>query len=124
MQTNELYTEEIIFQAANDIFLLYGYHASTLNQIATQAGVHKSAIHYYYRSKEKLYSKVVMFVLEAFLKCKMSSVHQKIVEKQSWFLFTELYNNQDLFIKTLKELYLGDWDEKLHQLKDLLKIKE
>ena len=116
-------TEDKILQAAQNIFLLYGYHGTTLHQIAELAGVNKSAIHYYFRSKEKLYSKVVKFVLENILKEGINFENKKIIEKQRWFLFTELYNNQNLFERTLKELYLNNWDKKLNELNDLLEIE-
>jgi AcrR family transcriptional regulator len=120
MTNDEIKTEDLIFQAAYNIFLLYGYHGTTLHQIAVLAGVHKSAIHYYFRSKEKLYRKVVMFVLDNILKPDINFKKPKISEKQRWFLSTELYNNQNLFEKTLKEFYLNDWDKKLNELKELL----
>lgn len=113
-------TEDKILQAAQDIFILYGYHGTKLHQIAELACVNKSAIHYYYRSKEKLYGKVVIFVLENILKEGINFENKKIIEKQKWFLFTELYNNQNLFESTLKELYLNDWDKKLNEIKELL----
>lgn len=48
-------TEDIILKAAQNIFILYGYHGTRLHQIADLAGIHKSAVHYYFRSKDKLY---------------------------------------------------------------------
>lgn len=59
MANNELNTEDKILQAANSIFLLFGYHGTTIRQIATKEDVNKAAIHYYFRSKKKLYLKVV-----------------------------------------------------------------
>jgi AcrR family transcriptional regulator len=38
-------TEDEIVQAAYTFFLLYGYHGTTLQQIAGKAGVNKSTIH-------------------------------------------------------------------------------
>jgi len=123
MPNDSLNTEDKILQAAQNIFLLYGYHGTTLHQIALQAGIHNSAIHYYYRSKEKLYGKVVKSIIETILKTDISTIaNLKIIGKQKWFLNTELYNNQNLFEKTLKELYLNDWDKKLNDIKVLLKI--
>lgn len=123
MSNGELSSEKLIFQAANNIFLLYGYHGTTLHQIALQAGVHKSAIHYYYRSKEKLYAKVVIFVLDNFFKTDINVIaKQEIIGKQKWFLYTELYNNQNRFERTLKELYIYDWDKKINEIKELLNI--
>lgn len=123
MSNNDVTTENKILKAANTVFLLYGYHGTTIHQIAKHAGVQKSAIHYYYRSKEKLYSKVIKFILEDILK---NGIHFnapiKISAKQKWFLYTELYNNKICFEKTLKELYLNDWDKKQNEIKKLCKI--
>ena len=49
MSNIESNTEDKIFQAAHSIFLLYGYHGTTLQKIAFEAQVNKSAIHYYFR---------------------------------------------------------------------------
>lgn len=123
--TNKLNTEDRITQAALHTFLLYGYHATTVRQIANVGGIHKSSVHYYFRSKEKLYAKVVAIVLENVLKMSNDRMaNQHITKKQKWFLFTELYNNQKLFEETLKKLYPNDWDEKLRTIKELLQIKE
>jgi AcrR family transcriptional regulator len=56
MKNNEISAEDRIFNVAYKIFLLFGYHGTTLQQIAMQAGVNKSAVHYYFRSKERLYT--------------------------------------------------------------------
>jgi len=119
MSNGELSSEKLIFQAANNIFLLYGYHGTTLYQIAIQACVHKSAIHYYFRSKEKLYFHVVRNVLDQFL---ANGTNHELIKKQKWFLFTELYNNQKLFEKSLKELYLNDWNIKLMEIKKRMTV--
>ena len=52
-------SEDKITLAAGMIFLKYGYHATTLAAIADLAHVSKAAIHYYFRSKDKLYSVVL-----------------------------------------------------------------
>ena len=121
MPNDNLSTEDLIFQAANNIFLLYGYHGTTLHQIAVMAGVNKSAIHYYFRSKEKLYGKVVIFVLENILKADINFTNQKIIEKQRWFLSTELYNNRNLFEQALIEIFPNEWNKKLNYTKKWLK---
>ena len=59
MANNELNTETKILDAANSIFLMFGYHGTTLQQIATKAGVNTAAIHYYFRSKENIYALVL-----------------------------------------------------------------
>ncbi|MFA6402513.1 MAG: TetR/AcrR family transcriptional regulator [Salinivirgaceae bacterium] len=120
--TNDLQsTEDKILKAAQNIFILYGYHGTKLHQIADLAEINKSAVHYYFRSKDKLYGKVVSRVIENILKENNNlPTNQNPIEKQRWFLFTELYNNQNRFEQALKELYLNDWDKKLNDVKELL----
>ncbi len=124
MSNNELDTETKIFDAANSIFLKFGYHGTTLHKIAVRAGVHKSAIHYYFRSKDILYGKVCNFVIENILKeTNKFTTNQKLKDVHRWFIFTELYNNKNLFENVLKEIYIVDWSEKLTELKKVLEIK-
>lgn len=106
-------TEDRILDSAYKIFLLFGYHGTTMHQIAIKACVNKSAVHYYFRSKEKLYTKVVKKVLDHILNTRVNNnTNQDGYEKQIWFLITEIYNNKILFERTLKAIYPLDWDEK------------
>lgn len=121
MVSNVLRTEAKILEASNNIFLLYGYHGTTLQQIAISAGVNKSSIHYYFRSKEKLYGIVVELIIDLILNTEFDlSSNRKSMEKPTWFLFTELYNNKNLFEQTVKVLHPNDWDVKLNSLKNWL----
>lgn len=116
-------TEDEIAQAAYTVFLLYGYHGTTLQQIAGKAGVNKSAIHYYYRSKEKLYKIVVGLMTDLILSTtfNFSSDRERLTET-TWFLYTELYNNRILFEKTIMELYPDDWERKAKDLNTWLEF--
>lgn len=115
-------TEDRILDSAYKIFLLFGYHGTTLQQIAIKAGVNKSAVHYYYRSKERLYTKVVKKVLDLYFDTNVEiNTTRKGIEKPIWFLVSELYNNKNLFEETLKEIYPDDWDDKLNSLMKWLK---
>lgn len=121
MSNNDVTAETKILKAANTEFLLYGYHGTKLHQIAKKAGVNKSAIHYYYRSKEILYSKVVILILNDILKISDNfNGKNEISDNQKWFLSTELYNNQNSFEIVIKELFVADWVEKLIELKKIL----
>ncbi len=116
-------TEDKILQAANIVFLLYGYHGATLQQIATEADVNKAAIHYYFHSKEMLYFKVVENVLDHIWNTEFKNIsNQERFENPTWFLLTELYNNRNLFEHALKELYPNDWVRKLTDIKKWLEI--
>ena len=67
MANTDLSTEAKILEAANSIFLQFGYHGTTLQQIATHAGVNTAAIHYYFRTKENIYSIVLVNNLSVLL---------------------------------------------------------
>jgi len=117
MTKERLSADVRIFDAAYGIFMLYGYHGTTLQQIASEAGVNKSAIHYYYRSKEKLYKNVVRLMTDLLLSTTVNfSSDQERLAKATWFLYTELYNNRILFEQTIMELYPEDWESKLKDL--------
>jgi AcrR family transcriptional regulator len=54
-----------IFNAAQHLFLAQGYHATTIDQIAKQAGVSVGSVYVYFKSKEKLCLALLDKALEA-----------------------------------------------------------
>lgn len=51
-------TEDLIFEAARKVFKQKGYAGARMQDIADEADINKSMLHYYYRSKDKLFQKV------------------------------------------------------------------
>lgn len=51
-------TEERIFKAAQTIFEKKGFDGARMQEIADEAEINKSMLHYYYRSKDKLFQEV------------------------------------------------------------------
>jgi AcrR family transcriptional regulator len=51
-------TEDKIFEAARDVFHEQGYGGARMQEIADRAGINKALLHYYYRSKDKLFEAV------------------------------------------------------------------
>ncbi len=51
-------TEKKIIEAAMNVFLEKGRHGARMQQIADTAGINKSLLHYYFRSKENLYATI------------------------------------------------------------------
>lgn len=118
-------TEDRILDSAYKTFLLFGYHGTSLQHIALSAGVNKSAVHYYFRSKDRLYSKVVKKVLDLYFDSTWEfNTTRRGLEKSTWFLVSELYNNRNLFEKTLKEIYSNDWNSRLSNLVNRLQSKD
>ncbi len=56
--SEELQTEEQILEAAKQIFQEQGFAGARMQEIADEADINKSMLHYYFRSKDKLFQKV------------------------------------------------------------------
>lgn len=55
--------EELILKKAMEVFVEKGWHGTKMQEIADKAGINKALLHYYYRSKEKLYNKIFEYLI-------------------------------------------------------------
>ena len=97
MSEKDLNTEQKILAAANKVFVEKGLEGSRMQEIADEAGINKALLHYYFRSKDKLFEAVF---IEAFNKMVLQVIgllktDLPLFDKIT--LFTEQYI--DLFIK-------------------------
>lgn len=67
MNKQALSTEESILIAAREVFMQYGFDGASMQRIADRAGINKSLLHYYYRSKEKLFRQIFSKVFSKFI---------------------------------------------------------
>lgn len=58
MKEKDKLTEEKIFEAAKTVFSERGMDGARMQEIADLAGINKSLLHYYFRTKEKLFNAV------------------------------------------------------------------
>ncbi len=58
MATEDKNMEELILKAAEELFLEQGFAKTTTGQIAKLAGCNQALVHYYYRTKERLFEQV------------------------------------------------------------------
>jgi TetR/AcrR family transcriptional regulator len=56
-------TEILILEAARKVFLENGFDGTSMQMIASESGINKALLHYYYRSKDRLFEAVF---IEAF----------------------------------------------------------
>jgi TetR/AcrR family transcriptional regulator len=68
MTENDKLTEEKIFEAATDVFIEKGMDGARMQDIANQAGINKALLHYYYRTKEKLFTSVFEMIARKIFK--------------------------------------------------------
>ena len=58
MTDNDKQTEEKIFESATEVFVKKGMDGARMQDIADHAGINKSLLHYYYRTKDRLFNAV------------------------------------------------------------------
>lgn len=139
-------TQQRIYDAAKHAFLKHGYYGTTVEQIAKYAGSGKAMIHYYFRTKEKLYELVFTdFVKKLFTELNQNKLLKSHPYEQgidypelfeiAWFIANEFRSNKQLaqsIIKKNTELRsvfetaykTNDWVSRFHnlitaQLKDI-----
>ncbi len=106
-------TEYRILLSAYKVFLKYGYHGTTMEKIAKDAGVSKSIIHYYFRSKENLYREVMGTISDGL---QYLTDFEYTDAYLTWFLVSELRNNSTMFLDALKNHADIDWEKKTEEV--------
>lgn len=130
-----LNTEGKIQQAASKIFIEKGFAGARMQEIANAAGINKAMLHYYYRSKEKLFQSIFMEVIKEFtpkmigvlnsdlpLKEKIERYVEEFIDMLKkdpslpLFIFNEMKNNAQKFIETIGIVKSGALDKLNTQL--------
>jgi TetR/AcrR family transcriptional regulator len=60
-------TEDKIRAAAESVFLEDGFSGARMQQIADRAGINKALLHYYFRSKDKLFELIINHKMKEFM---------------------------------------------------------
>jgi len=60
-------TENKILDAARQVFVENGFESTRMQQIADVAGINKALLHYYYRTKEKLFEAIFKEVIKHYI---------------------------------------------------------
>ena len=116
----KLSTEEQILEAAQAVFLEKGLAAARMQEIADRAGINKALVHYYFRSKDKLFEIIIsralgvllprlLQVLESDLDLldkirQLTNGYIEFVSHNSFmplFIVNEVNRNPQFFFKTL-----------------------
>lgn len=67
VNTRDQSTEEKILLAARKVFLNKGMDGARMQDIADEAGINKALLHYYFRSKDKLFEHIFLEVASSML---------------------------------------------------------
>ncbi|MCU0462282.1 MAG: TetR/AcrR family transcriptional regulator [Bacteroidales bacterium] len=110
MTENDKQTEEKIFESATDVFMAKGMDGARMQDIADHAGINKSLLHYYYRTKDHLFNAVFEKIAGQMFK-KFAPVFDEnlTLEEKIRFFYREhitfLQNNPRLPAFLLNELH-------------------
>lgn len=97
MTDKDLNTEQKILEAARTVFTHKGLEGARMQEIADEAGINKALLHYYYRSKDRLFEGVFK---EAFYTMVPSIIELLKSEKPLFEKITLFVDNYiDVFIK-------------------------
>ena len=116
-KTESQNTEQKIIEAAEEEFLIKGFDGARTTSIAAKAGVTHAMFHYYFRTKEKIFEKIITQKLELLTGLIMDSISlenlsleeklKRIIDSHidfvsdnpqlPGFLVREIYNNPDRF---------------------------
>lgn len=127
-------TEQHILDAAYRVIIQKGKQGARMQEIADEAGVNKALLHYYFRSKDKLYEAVLSNVLGTVLKTVASNIdfslpfkdllssfvrnHIAVIRENGnivRFFFSEIWTNKEELVPMLRT-YLQTADGSLPKL--------
>ena len=84
-------TENKILEAAKNIFLLKGMAGSRMQEIAEEAGINKALLHYYFRTKEKLFMAVFKSIVKKIIPAIQETIDSDISINEKIKIFVEKY---------------------------------
>jgi TetR/AcrR family transcriptional regulator len=116
--------EKKILEAAKHVFEKHGFDGARMQQIADETGISKASLHYYFRSKEKLFDHIFEETMTEFLalvstweddteswEAKLRRFIQQFFNalrtKSLLFILREINRNPDLLIKWKSALKSG-----------------
>jgi TetR/AcrR family transcriptional regulator len=72
-------TEQKIIDAAEGVFLEEGFAGARMQKIADYAGINKAMLHYYFKSKDKLFELILRHKMQSFLPELTATLHDESI---------------------------------------------
>lgn len=129
--------EQIILEAAENIFIKKGLEGARMQEIADQAKINKSLLHYYYRSKDNLFNAVFTSVVKRLFPKTISNIKSeddlfkkiemiveayfKLLSKHSMiplFVLHEINRNPKEIVKVMREVLANGDDNIISHMRD------
>jgi TetR/AcrR family transcriptional regulator len=84
-------TEEKILYAAQTVFIHKGMDGARMQEIADEAGINKALLHYYFRTKQKLFDAIFKKVFSQIFPNIMEMVHSELPFEEKLGIFLDKY---------------------------------
>jgi TetR/AcrR family transcriptional regulator len=120
MTDQEKNTEEQIFEAAKKVFTQKGFEGARMQEIAEEAGLNKALLHYYYRTKEKLFDAIFAQVFKNFFPRVFSFMGSDKTLFEKIELFVEVYIDLISKNKFIPIFIIGELNRNPDRIVDLL----
>lgn len=91
MTTSGESTENQILIAAREVFIVKGFDGTRMQEIADHAGINKALLHYYFRSKEKLFEAVFSEVAANLFPAMKQLLEAELGIKEKLTFFVKIY---------------------------------
>ncbi|WP_299229882.1 TetR/AcrR family transcriptional regulator [uncultured Bacteroides sp.] len=131
MENNIL--EEKIIAVAKEVFIEKGFDGASMSDIAARVGINRPTLHYYYRTKDKMFQAVFLSIIQSFIpkiqdvfvddnkpfseKIKIVvDTYLEVAKNNPYmpmFVMREINRNAKDFIKAVKPVYM---DKFLNQI--------
>ncbi|OIP04686.1 MAG: hypothetical protein AUJ97_02380 [Bacteroidetes bacterium CG2_30_32_10] len=98
MLEEEKNTEKTILEAAKRVFLAKGFDGARMQEIADEAKINKSLVHYYFRSKDKLFDAIFEEAFSQFI--------PKVAETMA--SDKDIFEKITIFVDTYIEMFINN----------------
>lgn len=93
MNALKVETEKIIIKAAHEVFIEKGLQGARMQEIADRAGINKALLHYYFRSKDKLFDAVFQDIIKEIIPAVSEKLNEGLEMKELIKAFVGFYND-------------------------------
>jgi TetR/AcrR family transcriptional regulator len=84
--------EQLILNAAREVFIERGMDGARMQEIADKAGINKALLHYYFRSKDKLFHAVFLEAFQQFQpQIELLINAEKTIHSKVGIVYSQLY---------------------------------
>jgi TetR/AcrR family transcriptional regulator len=120
MNLQETDTEQLILNAARKVFFSKGFDGARMQEIANEAGINKALLHYYFRSKDKLFEAIFFNAFQQFIPRIMENMKADISFEAKIESFVENYINILISIPQLPSFVLTEVNRNPERIAEML----